>query len=158
MSNTSLFSFANTSAATYSITPTEIGEKTNYAEVEDTPTRHVRSNVTAALDQGELLTIACQPVKRVATDQVIQNPYPIKEGVQYMVKLDEILRTRNGSGDIIGDEPIVAYLVIRHQRTANISGSLIDQVVGRLLGATKKSDGTSRWNDWMRSALEPTVD
>lgn len=158
MSNTSSFSFSNTSAATFTITPVEIGEKSNYAEIADDPTKHVRSNATATLDQGELLTIGCQPIKKVATDQTIQHPYPVKEGVQYIVKLDEILRTVNSAGDIVGDEPIVAYLVVRHQRSGQITNTLVDTVVKRLLGACYKSDGTPRWGDWMRSALEPTAD
>lgn len=154
----STFSFTNTTAASFTITPVEIGEKTNYAEVADNPTQHVRSNTTAALDQGELLSIGCQSTKAVQTAQVIQHPYPVRNGVQYIVRLDEILRTTDASGNILGDEPVVAYLVVRHQKTSNITNSLIDTVVKRLLGACYKSDGTPRWQDWMRSALEPTAD
>lgn len=158
MANTSSFSFTNTTASSNTITPVEIGEKTNYAEVADQPQEHVRSNITCALDQGELLTIRCNPLDRISTTQKIQYPYTVKDGVQYVVKLEEILRTVNSAGDIVGDEPIVAYITIRHQKTANITSSIIDTIVKRLLGACYKSDGTPRWNDLMRSALEPTSD
>jgi hypothetical protein len=158
MANTSSFGFTNTTAATYTITPTEIGEKTNYAELQDDPTVHVRSNVTCPLDQGELLTLRCNPLDKITTTQTLVNPLKVKNGVQYVVKLEEILRTVNSDGDIVCDEPIVAYLTIRHQKTGNITQNIIDSVVKRLIGACYKSDGTPRWNDLMRSALEPTAD
>lgn len=158
MANTSSFSFTNTTASTHNVTPVEIGEKTNYSAIADEPTRHVRQNTTAALDQGELLTVTSTPVRKVTCSLPLVYPLGSKQGVQYMVKLDEVLRTVDGAGNIVCDEPIVAYLVIRHQITPNITTSIVETVVKRLLGACYKSDGTSRFGDWMRSALEPISD
>lgn len=158
MANTSSFGFTNTTAATFSLTPVEIGEKTNYAEVQDDPTTHVRSNKTCPLDQAEVLTLRCNNIPKVNSSITVQNPYKVTNSVQYVIKLEEILRTVNSAGDIVGDEPIQAYLTIRHQKTANITSSIINTVVMRLLGACYKADGTARWDELMRSALEPTVD
>lgn len=159
MSKQSTFAFTNTTPATTAITPVALfGASDNenvYGKVQDESTVVVRSNKTCPLDQGELLTTRYNDLKKVSTTQVIQNPLPIKDGCQYVIKLEEILRTTNDADEIIGDEPIVAYLTIRHQKSGNITTALVDEVVKRLLGACyASSDGTPYWDSYMRSFLD----
>lgn len=159
MANTSYFAFTNTTALTDNVTITGIGPKTNYALIAEQPTYVEMQNRTAPLDQGERLTYRCQDVDKVSTAQVIQNPARVRNGVQYVVKLEEILRTATSDGDILMDEPIVMYLTVRHQKTGNIQASHLDTVFKRLLGALyDATTGTFRWNDLMRSALQPQED
>lgn len=159
MANTSSFAFTNTADLTASVTITGIKPKTNYALVAEQPTVVETQNKTAPLDQGERLTFRCQDVDKVSTAQVIQNPGKVKNGVQYVVKLEEILRTANGDGDIIMDEPIVMYLTVRHQKSGNIKSSHLDTIFKRLLGAMyDETTGNFRWDDFMRSALQPVED
>lgn len=158
MANTSQFAFTNVTAATTAITPIALFGATDgtnsYGKTVDEPTVVVRSNTTCPLDQGELLTTRYNDLAKVSTSQSIQNPLPIKDGCQYVIKLEEILRTTNAAGDIVGDEPVIAYLTIRHQKSGNITSSIVDSVVKRLLGACYAStDGTPYWNDYMRSFL-----
>lgn len=158
MAKTSSFSFTNTTPSQHKVGVVDLGVVTNYAKITDEPDTAVLSNKTTSLDQGELITYRCSDVKRVSTEQVIQNPSQIRNGVQYVAKVEEILRTTDDNGNIIMDEPIVAYVVIRHQKSSNITTALIDQVYSRLQGAIVKDDGTTRFGDMMRSALVPTVD
>lgn len=154
----STFSFTNRTASTHDVTPVLIGPVTNYAKLQDEPTVAVFANKTAALDQGELLTYRCSDVAKVSTTQVIQNPLKVRNGVQYVIKVEEILRTTDTAGVLIGDEPIVAYLTVRHQKSGNITPALVEEVITRLYGGLYKADGTSRVGDLMRNALVPTTD
>lgn len=158
MSNTSSFSFTNKVVNAVDVAPFDLKPVTNYAKITDEPTIAVLSNKTAALDQGELLTYRANELSKVSTSQTLQHPLPIRNGVQYVIKVEEILRTVDAAGVIIGDEPIVAYVTIRHQKSGNISTALVDEVFKRAVGACYKTDGTTRFTDLMRSALIPTVD
>lgn len=153
------FGFTNTTAMTgVSAVPVEIKPVANYGKVQDEPTCVMLQNKTAPLDQGELLTYRHNEMKDVKSDQVIQNPAKVRNGVQYVIKLDEIIRTTDASGAIVCDEPVVAYITIRHQKSGNISSAIVTTVLLRLLGAIFKEDGTTRFDDLMRSALVPVED
>jgi len=159
MAYTSTFGFTNTTDLTDSVVITGIKPKSNYALIAEQPTYVETQNRTTPLDQGERLTYRCQDVDRVSTAQVIQNPGKVRNGVQYVVKLEEILRTRDDAGNIVMDEPIVMYVTVRHQKTGNIQSSHLDTVFKRLLGAMyDESADAFRWNDLMRSALLPVND
>lgn len=160
MAVTTNFAFSNETASTHSPTQYALGAKTNYALVGEQPTVVELQNKTAPLDQGERLTFRCQDVDKVSTTQTIQNPSKVRNGVQYVVKLEEILRTTdNTSGDIIYDEPLVMYLTVRHQKTGTITPAHITKVFGRLIGACfDETTGEFRWPDLMRSALQPVED
>jgi hypothetical protein len=153
----STFSFTNNTVSSNTVPSYDLGILTNYAKIEDEPDTAKLSNTTATLDQGELITYRCSNINRVSSEQVIQHPAPVRNGVQYVAKVEEILRTTDSAGNIIMDEPIVAYVVIRHQRSSNITTGIVDQVYQRLQGAILKSDGTTRFGDMMHSALVPTV-
>lgn len=158
-SMTSSFSFSNTSAMSgVTVAPTDLKPVSNYAKIEDEATVVTLSNKTAAIAQGELLTYGCQPIKSVATKQKSTNPGKVAEGVQYQVRLDELLRTESSDGSIVYDEPIVAYLVVRHPLSSNITASHIGTCVTRLIGACMREDGTFRFDDIMRSGLTPNAD
>lgn len=153
---TSSFSFTNTTEmAGVSIVPINIKPVTNYGKVQDEPTVCMLQNRTAPLDQGELITYRANELKDVSTSQTIQNPAKVRNGVQYVVKVDEILRTTSSAGDIVCDEPVVAYITIRHQKSGNITSAIVESVFERLVGAVYKEDGTTRFSDLMRSALVP---
>lgn len=153
------FGFTNKTPHTFEVeAPTSLKPVTEFAKIEDEPTVAVLSNRTTPLDQGELLTFRCNPVDKVSTSQVIQHPSAVTSGVQYVVKLEDILRTTNSQGDIVCDEPIVMYLTVRHQRSSNISTEIVDTMFQRLIGACYHSDGTTRFDELMRSALVPTKD
>lgn len=153
----SKFGFTNTSVSDATISPTKMEMTTNYALVEDEPTSCVLSNVTAPIDQGELVSFKCQSVRNVSTKQDILHPSKVQAGIQYVVKVEEILSTTSDSDPTFRvDTPIVAYLTVRHPKDGVITGDMVATVVSRLLGACRKDDGTWRFDDLMRSSLRPT--
>ena len=159
MSKVSKFGFTNTTASTKVETPIAIAPVSNYALKQDEPTTVELDNKTCPIDQGELLSYKCQDVKRVATTQDILFPAPVSSGLQYVIKLEEILSTTDAADPSYRvDEPIVAYLTIRHPKSGNITSDTIGQVIDRLMGACRKADGSWRFNELMRSSLKPTVD
>lgn len=155
---TSAFGFTNTTAMSTTVSPVDIKPVTVYARKENTATSCRLSNKTTPLDQGEQLSYQCTDIKTVNTLQSIVNPSKVTSGVQYIVRLDEILRTTDTDGNIICDEPVVVSLTIRHQLSGNITNALVTECVKRLLGACMREDGTYRFDDLMRSALDPVVD
>lgn len=156
MSKVSTFAYTNKTANAVKVTPIDVQPVTNYARIEDEATVCVLSNKTAPLDQGELIVYRANDLDRVSSTQKIQNPSPVQNGVQYVIKLEDILRTTDStSGAILMDEPIVAYLTIRHQKSGNVTPAIVAEVVSRVIGACMRTDGTWRFDDLMRSALAP---
>jgi hypothetical protein len=143
---------ANVTIAPVDLKPTQL-----YAKTEDEATIVELKNKTAALDQGEILSYGCQPIKSVSTKNKVVNPGKISDGVQYQVRLDEVLRTTDSFGNVV-DEPIVMYLTIRHPLSSNITPAHIGTVMTRLCGASMKEDGSFRFDDLMLSALAPVAD
>lgn len=160
--NTTSFAFTNTQKLTFTAPVTGIKAKTNYAEITGTtPTSVVLANRTTPLDQDELLTYRCMDIDKVSVNpsMKIQNPSKVRNGVQYVAKLEEILRTTDADGNIIYDEPIVMYLTVRHQKTGTITEGHIATVFERLLGCLyDETNEKWRFGDLMRSAIEPTED
>lgn len=152
------YAYSNGTAATFEITPVAVGVVTNYAKTVDEPTIVQLSNKTCPLDQGELITYRCNDIDKVTSTQKVQNPSKVRNGVQYVVKCEEILRTKDSDGNIISDEPVIAYVTFKHQKSGNITPELVEEVFKRLCGALYKSDGTSRIADLMRNAIAPTTD
>jgi hypothetical protein len=151
----SSFGFTNKDVSDKTIAPNDLKLVGSYARVEDEADVCVLSNKTAPLDQGELITFRANTLDKVSTSQTVQYPTAVRNGVQYVIKAEEILRTVDDSGNIVSDEPVVAYLTIRHQCSTHITADLVNQVVLRVLGACYKEDGTNRFDDLMRSALVP---
>lgn len=155
----SAFGYTNTQASDKTIAPISLGMVSNYALVEDEPTSCVVSNTTAPLDQGELISYKCQSVKNVSTQQDILYPSSVTAGIQYVVKVEDILSTTSSTDPTFRmDTPIVAYLTFRHAKNAVITDDMITGILQRLLGACVKNDGSWRFGDLMRSSLRPTED
>lgn len=151
------FGYTNTTASTHTIAPANIDPLTVYAKTEDTATSCALKNKTAPLSQGELLSYQCTEINNVSTKQKIVNPAKTSAGVQYIVRLDEILRTTDETGDYIVDEPIVMYLTVRHPNSSYITPAHIAEVFTRLCGALQRDDGSYRFDDLMLSALSPVA-
>lgn len=154
----SSFAYSNKTDSTTTIKPVNIGIVSNYAKVVDEPSLVQMSNKTCPLDQGELVSYRCNDIDKVTSTQKVQNPSKVRNGVQYVVKCEEILRTTDADGKIICDEPVIAYVTIKHQKSGNITATLVEEVFRRVVGAMYKSDGTSRIADLMRNAIVPTTD
>lgn len=158
MAKAKSFGFTNkTDSATVSIKPTDLKICDNYALKEDEPTSVIEDNKTCPLDQPEIVHFICRDIPQVNSSIVNQYPAPVKNGVQYMITLEELLSTRDDSIGYRVDDPIVATLTIRHTKSGNITSDDIQTVVRRLLGACYKTDGTCRFDDLMRSALKPST-
>lgn len=157
MAKTSSFGYTNITENTTTVKPIDLKVVTHYAKVEDEADVVMLSNKTAPLDQGELITFRANALEKVSSSQVVQNPAPVRNGIQYVVKVEEILRTVDSVTGKIVDEPVVAYLTIRHQSSGNITPAIVTETVKRCLGACMRTDGTWRFDDLMRSALNPTT-
>jgi hypothetical protein len=159
MAKTSSWGFSNTTGSTHkTITPVALGLVTNYALADDQADAVVLDNKTAPLDQQETITFRYREIPKVNTNVTVQYPAPVTVGCQYIVSLEEVLKTEDASVGYRVDDPIVAQLTIRHPKSGNISSSHIETILTRLVGALYADDGTCRINDLMRSALKPVSD
>ena len=158
MSYTTTFSGTNVTASTKPVTPTSVGPVTNYAVLSDEPTQVVTDNKTCPLSKGEKITYMYSDLKKVSTTLDIQNPAPVQTGVQYVVKIEAIATTTSTTDATYRvDEPVVAYLTVRHQKSGNITNDMVAQLVNRMLGAARTEAGEWRFNDLMRGSLRPTA-
>lgn len=157
MAKLTKYGFTNLTENTTSVKPIDLKIVTNYAKIEDEADVAAFSNKTAPLDQGELITFRANALEKVSSTQVIQNPAPVRNGIQYVIKVEEILRTTDDATGSIIDEPVVAYLTIRHQLSGNVTPALVTEAVKRCLGACMRTDGTWRFDDLMRSAVNPST-
>lgn len=155
MSISSKFSFTNATASTHPVTPV-VMDPASYALVTDDPGSCVLSNNTAAIDQGETLSYQARKITNVSSVQTDLYPSKVQSGIQYQIKLDELLSTTSDTDPTFRvDQPIVAYLTIRHPLASEITSAHIETIFKRLVGACMKSDGSYRFADLMRSALRP---
>lgn len=154
------FGFTNGTATQNEVTLLDLDVASGkYALSEDEPTVCRLSNVTTPIDQPEILSFWAQPVSNVTSSIKNLNPPKVKAGVQYAIKLEELLRTTDSAdATFCVDDPIVATLQIRHTLSSNIAAANVDTVITRLVSALFKADGTTRVSDLMRSALKPTSD
>jgi hypothetical protein len=117
------------------------------------------NNKTAPIDIEEIIAIRTRNVGGVATDANIQYPSKVKGGIEYSVRLDEVLSTTDSSdASFRVDEPIVCTVAFRHPKSGNITGAHIATVFERMISVLMKSDGTWRFDDLMRSSERPIVD
>lgn len=156
MATTTFQGFTNKTLSEHPMPSYSLGIKENYSCVEDEPSCEVLSNKTCPLDLGEKITYRYNDIDKVTTSLTVQNPSKVRNGVQYVAKDEFIQRTTDANGTIIYDEPVVAYLVVRHQKTGTITPEVIDMAVQRVLGSVIKADGKTRFSDMMRGALVVT--
>lgn len=155
---TSSFSFTNTTEGA-TVSTVSLGVTANYAKTSDEPTEATLSNKSAALDQGEVITYRCREIAQVSTVQQVLYPARVLNGVEFGIRIDELLRTTAEDGNIVCDEPIVATLTVKCPKSSNIKSDTITTVVSRLLGAAYDQTAKKyRWDDLMRSSLVPTQD
>lgn len=159
MAKTSTFGFTNCDTTTRSYDDCTLGVTTNYALLSDEPTQVIFDNKCAPLDQQEIITYQARVLPRVNTSSNLVNNYPsqLSGGMQYVIKVEELLSTKDTTAGTRIDEPIVMYLTVKHPRSGNISASALTTVFNRLKGAIIKADGTYRWDELMRLSLKPTV-
>lgn len=153
----SSFSFTNTTQAQKTQSYINIATQDDYALRQDEPDACVLTNTTASIDQPELVTFQSSALTKVPSKITNMNPPKVSNAIQYGVRLDEILRVQDNTGNTLYDLPIVANLTIKHNMDCAITADIVDQIVTRLVGVYHKPDGTTRTADLMRSALKPTV-
>lgn len=159
MPKSSSFGYTNVTANAKTVAPVSLKVVTNYSRLgTDKAEECVLSNKTAPLDVGEMITYRANDLDKVTSTQQIQNPTPNRSGIQYVVKVEDILRTVDANGNIISDEPVVAYLTIRHQKSGNVTPAHVESIVSRVIGACQRADGTFRYDDLMRSGITPIAD
>lgn len=130
-----------------------------YALTMDEPDQCRLSNVTCPVDQPEVVTFGCQDVANVNSTIRNMNPPKVKAGVQYNIRLEELLRTTDSDdASFTVDDPIVATLSFRHTKSSNISTANLETVFVRLVSLLFKADGSTRIPELMRSSLKPTTD
>lgn len=159
MALTSTFGFTNVTDATDTLKHVQIKPVTGYSVRKDDPDQCVLLNSSTLYDQPELVTYQVGSLKRIPS--LIDNTHPPKvvEGIQYGIRIDELLRVSSSTNDTyVEDLPIVMNLSIKHVRNGQITSAHIETLFKRLLGACVKADGTTRFNDLMRSAIRPSVD
>lgn len=156
MSTTSSFSFTNTTAGG-TVSTTAIAVGSNYGKVLDSAEEVRVNNKTCALDQSEMISYRCRDLNTV--NGLVKPVYParVTNGIEFGVRVDELLRTVDANGIALCDEPIVATLSFKTPKSSHITDAVVTQVFERLLGACYDQTGKKYiWNDLMRSVLDPT--
>lgn len=158
MAKMTTFSFTNTSESEVTLKPIALGLISNYALVTDEPSEVRLDNKTAPLDQGEIVSFKAREIPKVATSLKNYYPAPVTTGIQYVIEVEEMLTTTVDSDATYRvDEPITAYLTIRHPKSGNITQAHITEVLQRLIGACLDDEGNWRFEELMRSALKPVA-
>lgn len=134
----------------------------NYSLVLEDPGHVKLENKTCPIDQPELVTIKGMYTKS-ANSELTYKPKAAVAGpeayTQFLVKLDDVATTKDSTTSEVVEENIVtAYMVVRCARSGNLPDSLIRTLVDRLYAITKKDDGTDRIPDLRRLGLRPTSD
>jgi hypothetical protein len=158
MSRTSTFGFTNSTASSNTVTPLKLGLTTNYALVKDVADVVDLSNKTTPIDQEELITLRSRKIDNISTTVTVNNPSPVKGGIEYGIKLEEVLKTTDSDDATFEvDDPIVCTIAFRHKRSGYISNSVIGTVFLRAISTLMREDGTWRFDDLMRSAERPVA-
>jgi hypothetical protein len=155
---TAHFAVQNTEVAEEGLNRVKMDLKTDYALVAESPNEVILSNKTTTIDQEEIITLRHKVIPKVNTNAVITYPAPVKAGVMYTIGIDDVLRLHNESMGTYTDRPISAYLQIRHERSGDITDSVVCEVLTRLISIFWQNDGTFRVPDFVRSALQPIED
>lgn len=144
------------------------GLKTNFSVVEDGANSCSLVNKLSPIDQLEKITFKFQELPRIQTTLAVQNPYKIKSGVQYLVKTEEIIRTTDSTNtEYVFDQPIIITTTVRHATNSDLTIDNIQEALARHVGSLYETTDNStnvansafaRFNDLMRSALQPIVD
>lgn len=159
MSRVSKFGFKNTQDASTSITPKALGLVSNYALTRDVADVVTLSNRTAPIDCEEIIELRSRVNSQVKSNLNIQNPAKVGSAVEYSVRLDATLATTDTDDpNFRVDEPMVVTIAIKHPRSGNVDGSIVEQLFLRAVSALRKDDGSWRFDDLMRSAERPVVD
>lgn len=159
MSKVSSFQYTNTAAGSNDVDQVALGLTTNYAIASDRDDIVKLNNKTAPIDAEEIISLRSRDLDVLKTDANIQHPSGIKGGIEYSVRVDDVLTTTDtGDATFRVDEPIICTITFRHPKSGNISGSQVAQVFTRAMSALMKADGTWRFDDLMRSAERPVVD
>lgn len=160
MSKQSSFGYGNSTALTpaaENVIPIyEVDALASYAKIVTDAQRCVLNNKTTPLDQGERIEYKCEEIKSVPTNLKVYNPAPVKDGIRYTVRVDELLRTTYDDGHII-DEPLIVSLTVTQPTSANIASKYVTEAVGRLLSACYTAGGFLRFPDMARGGIEPTT-
>jgi hypothetical protein len=159
MARTSSFGFTNTTAGSNTVTPLKLGLTSNYALARDNDDVVDLNNKTAPISQEELITFRSRKVKDIPTQITVNNPAPVKEGIEYGIKLEEILQTvDSGDASFVVDDPITCTVTFRHKRSGYVTNQHVATVFLRAISSLMKEDGTWRFDDLMRSAERPIAD
>lgn len=152
--------YTNITPSTYTLPVRKLGELSNYSIVEDEAGVTVLANVTSPVDQLERISIKAQTIPEVKVSQGISNPAPVKTGVQYSVKVEDIQTTTDSSDPTYRvDEPIVVTLTVKHNQSATFTADRVMGAIGRAVSALMCDDGTtSRIPALQRLSTRPTMD
>lgn len=156
MAATNSLGYTNVTEQTTGIKPIKLGIVSNYGVTKDTPSEVSLKNNTSPLDQEEIMSFRCRSVKSVSSYNDNMFPPTVKTGVQYGVRLDELLSHVEDDGDRI-DSPIVVNLSITHPVNGYVTEAHIIELVQRTLGMLYDDNGASRIKNLMRSSLKPSA-
>lgn len=151
--------YTNTTAqSAYTLPLVKLSESTNYAIVEDEAGVTLLSNTTANADIAERISVKAQNIAEVKPSQGVLYPSPVKTGVQYSVKVENILSTTDSTDPAYRlDEPIVVTLTVKHNQSATFSDETVLEQIGRAVSALISDDGSDRIGALQRLATRPAA-
>lgn len=114
-------------------------------------------NATGPVDQREVLSYRARDIKSVNTVNKIYYPSRVQSGVEFGVRLDEVLRTKDSNGFIICDEPIVLSISFKAPLSSNMSNDILTTIFERAYAAVLDESGKPDWLGIMTGALNPLI-
>lgn len=149
--------YSNKTASSKTFTLTKLGELSNYSIVEDEAGVTLLANTTGSLENAERISIKAQTIPEVKVSQGVAYPAPVKQGVQFSVKVEEVYSTTDSTDPSYRiDEPIVATLTVKHNQSSTFSDEAVQTAIGRVLSILFCDDGTSRIPALQRLATRPS--
>lgn len=153
---TSSLGFTNTSSDGPVVSLPNIAIQDNYGTVRNEATEVRLKNSTGPVDQKEIITFRAREIKSINTYNKIYYPARVQEGVEFGIRLDEVLRTQDSNGFIICDEPIVLSVAFKAPLSSNITEEILDEIFKRLYDAAYVG-GQPHWLTIMGGSLNPLI-
>lgn len=155
---TKTWPFSNSTESTHTVTPIELGLCTNYAVDNDTDNNcTLRNKRCTGFGSGETIQIFGSDVAKLDVKVPVQNPDLAAGYHRFATRVDTVLRSTDANGNVT-DIPIVAQLIVSHQKSDLIDANDLAVVATRAISAARRADGTWRFDDYGLGAYKPYVD
>lgn len=152
--------YTNTTASSKSITLTQLGLGTNYAEVDSQNGDYILDNITAPTDQTERIRINSRATKNVALNSGVINEYPDDtSGMSLVVGMDVLLSTTDTDvPEYRVDDGLSFTMTIKYGKTARVTDTAVETALQRFYSIFYDDNGACRLPVMLRGSKRINTD